>query len=146
MDLTLDIKNVRNIKEAKLTLPLNKGLYAIVGENGCGNLPKCFLPIPSVEKYLKKKCIDEPDKVFIKLIGDKYFNQRSLQNIIDDYLNDERTAKSKDNDGKNFYKVMLSNLENIDISESDFIKYICDDIYDYEKPAKFVENLRKMLS
>lgn len=36
MDLTLDIKNVRNIKEAKLTLPLNKGLYAIVGENGCG--------------------------------------------------------------------------------------------------------------
>lgn len=110
------------------------------------NLPKCFLPIPSVEKYLKKKCIDEPDKVFIKLIGDKYFNQRSLQNIIDDYLNDERTAKSKDNDGKNFYKVVLSNLEKIDISESDFVKYICDDIYDYEKPTKFVENLRKLLS
>ena len=110
------------------------------------NLPKCFLPIPSVEKYLKKKCIDEPDKAFIKLIGDKYFNQRSLQNIIDDYLNDERTAKAKDNDGKNFYKVICSNLEKIDISETDFIKYICDDIYDYEKPKKFVENLRKLLS
>ena len=110
------------------------------------NLPKCFLPIPSVEKYLKRKCIDEPDKAFIKLIGDKYFNQRSLQDIIYDYLNDERTARSKDNDGKNFYKVILSNLEKIDISESDFIKYICDDIYAYENPTKFVENLRKLLS
>lgn len=110
------------------------------------SLPKCFLPIPSVEKYLKKKCIDEPDKAFIKLIGDKYFNQRSLQDIIYDYLNDERTAKTKDNDGKNFYKIILSNLEKIDITESDFVKYICDDIYDYEKPTKFVDTLRQLLS
>ena len=36
MNLSLEIKNVRNIKEALITLPLDKGLYAIVGENGCG--------------------------------------------------------------------------------------------------------------
>lgn len=110
------------------------------------NLPKCFLPIPSVEKYLKKKCIDEPDREFIKLIGDKYFNQRSLQTIIDDYQNDERTRRTKDSDGKIFYKVVCSNLGKIGISEQDFIKYISDDIYDYEKPVKFVENLRVLLT
>lgn len=110
------------------------------------NLPKCFLPIPSVEKYLKKKCIDEPDRKFIKLIGDKYFNQRSLQTIIDDYQNDERTRRTKDSDGKIFYKVVCSNLGKIGISEQDFIKYIADDIYDYEKPVKFVENLRVLLT
>lgn len=110
------------------------------------SLPKCFLPIPSVEKYLKKKCVDTPDRTFIKLIGDKYFNLRSLPNIIDDYNNDSRTRASKDKDGKNFYKVIRSNLEKSGISESDFIKYIADDIYDYEKPIKFVESLRKLLT
>ena len=110
------------------------------------NLPKCFLPIPSVEKYLKRKCIDDPDRSFIKLIGDKYFSLRSLPNIIDDYNNDERTQKTKDSDGKNFYKIVCSNLEKMGISESDFIKYISDDIYDYEKPVRFVESLKKLLT
>ena len=49
------------------------------------DLPKCFLPIPSVEKYLKSKFVDNPDRAFIKMIGDKYFNQRSLNDIIKDY-------------------------------------------------------------
>lgn len=110
------------------------------------NLQKCFLPIPSVEKYLKRKFVDSPDKNFIKLIGDKYFNQRSLQDIINDYKNDERTAKKKNNDGKNLYSIIISNIEKTGISESDFIKYIADDIYDYEKPTKFVESLKKLLS
>lgn len=109
-------------------------------------LPKCFLPIPSVEKYLKRKCIDDPDRKFIKLIGDKYFNQRSLPTIIDDYRNDERTRKSKDSDGKIFYKIICSNLGKIGMPEQDFIKYIADDIYGYEKPAKFIESLRILLT
>lgn len=110
------------------------------------DLPKCFLPIPSVEKYLKKKFVDEPDRFFIKLIGDKYFTQRSLNDIIADYLNDSRTSKTKDNDGKNLYKIILANLHRIGISENEFVKYLADDIYDYEKPTKFVETLKKQLS
>lgn len=110
------------------------------------NLPKCFLPIPSVEKYLKKKLLDDPDRVFIKKIGDKYFNQRSLDQIIKDYSTDSRTSKSNDNDGKNFYAVIVANLNRIGISETDFIKYISDDIYNYEKPSEFVNSLRKLLS
>ena len=110
-------------------------------------LPKCFLPIPSVEKYLKRKFVDEPDKTFIKLIGDKYFNQRSLLDIINDYKRDPRTAlQSKNNkNGKNLYDIIIANLCTIGISESDFIKYIADDIYEYENPQKFVEALRKLL-
>lgn len=110
------------------------------------NLPKCFLPIPSVEKYLKKKLVDEPDKVFIKLIGDKYFNQRSLQDIILDYKNDPRTKASNDNDGKIFYKIVRSNLEKTGMNEAKFIQYLSNDIYNYEKPMKFVESLKKLLS
>lgn len=108
-------------------------------------LPKCFLPIPSIEKYLRGKCILQKDKKFIKMIGDKYFNQRSLQDIIADYLNDPRTAQSKDEDGKNFYKIIRSNLEKIGISEKEFIKYLCDDIYGYENLEKFVTSLSALL-
>ena len=79
------------------------------------------------------------------MIGDKYFNIRSLPDIIADYKNDERTKKSKDSDGKAFYKVICSNLKPAGISEADFIKYICDDIYAYENPVKFVESLKRLL-
>ena len=36
MEIDLKIRNVKNIKKANLSLPFDKGLYAIVGENGCG--------------------------------------------------------------------------------------------------------------
>lgn len=110
------------------------------------DLPKCFLPIPSVEKYLKAKLVDNPDKNFIKLVGDKYFNQRSLDDIVKDYNNDPRTKRKKDNSGKNLYEVLIANLMRIGINEHTFLKYIADDIYDYEKPSKFIESLKKMLS
>ena len=109
-------------------------------------LPKCFLPIPSVEKYLKGKFVDSPDRTFIKIIGDKYFALRSLQDIINDYCNDDRTKAGKDNDGKNLYSVLIANLDRAGISEVDFIKYIADDIYEYENPTTFVESLTRLLS
>lgn len=109
------------------------------------NLQKCFLPIPSIEKYLKKKLLNEQDKQFIKLLGDKYFNQRSLNDIIFDYKNDMRTKMGNDNAGKHFYSVLISNLDRIGIKETDFIKYLCDDIYHYEKPEKFIKALSQLL-
>lgn len=99
----------------------------------------------SLEKFLRSKCIIEKDKKFIKLIGDKYFNQWSLYDIIADYMNDPRTSISKDTDGKNFYKVILSNLEKIGISEKDFIKYLCDDIYGYVDMRGFSSSLTALL-
>lgn len=36
MNLEIIINNIRNIKNANVTLPLDKGLYSLVGENGCG--------------------------------------------------------------------------------------------------------------
>jgi len=56
-------------------------------------LPKTFLLIPSIEKYLRKKCILDKDQIFIKQINDKYFGICSLKDIINDYNNDSRTKK-----------------------------------------------------
>ena len=109
-------------------------------------LPKTFLPIPSIEKYLRKKCILDRDQIFIKQINDKYFGIRSLKDIISDYNNDPRTKKGLDNDGKAFYKVVISNLEKAGISERSFITYLCDDICGYEDISKFVESIKKLLN
>ncbi|RHV80386.1 ATP-binding cassette domain-containing protein [Clostridium sp. OF10-22XD] len=109
------------------------------------NLHKCFLPIPSIEKYLKTKLVDIPDPIFIKLIGDKYFTQRSLQSILLDYKNDPRTKIKGDNDGKNLYKVLTANLYKVGIDEDHFIMYLCDDIFDYEDLNKFINTLNSLL-
>lgn len=109
-------------------------------------LPKCFLPIQSIEKYLRRKCLVEKDQKFIKQINDKYFRIRSLKDIINDYNNDPRTKNGYDNDGKAFYKVIIVNLERSGISEQAFTTYLCDDICSYENTDGFVENLKKLLS
>lgn len=35
-DLALSIRNIKNISKCDIELPIEKGLYALVGENGCG--------------------------------------------------------------------------------------------------------------
>lgn len=119
---------------------------AVAKHQEYSTLPKSFLPIPSIEKYLRKKCIIENDLKFIKLINDKYFRVRSLRDIINDYKNDPRTQTGKDNDGKNFYKVVISNLESSGISEQSFITYLCDDICEYEDISGFVASISKLLN
>ena len=110
------------------------------------DLPKSFLPIPSIEKYLRKKCIIEKDTTFIKQINDKYFAVRSLNDIINDYSNDPRTKMGFDNDGKNFYKVVISNLEKNGMLETQFINYLCEDICSYEDISGFVSSLTRLLN
>lgn len=34
--IDIEIKNIKNIQQMKASLPLSRGLYALVGENGCG--------------------------------------------------------------------------------------------------------------
>lgn len=109
------------------------------------SLPKCFLPIPSVEKYIKHKFVDDPDNKLIKLIGDKYFNKKSILEIIKDYKNSPRFLEGKDNDGKHLYYDVIQEINSVGISEKEFIKMFADDIYEYEKPEKFVHTLNDLL-
>jgi len=109
------------------------------------SLPKTFLPIPSIEKYLLKKCVREKDPQFIKTINDKYFLVRSLKDIIHDYCNDPRTRQGKDNDGKSFYKVIISNLIRSGMDETTFINNLCDDVFKFENTSTFVTSLTKLL-
>lgn len=101
-----------------------------------------YLPIASVEKYMRKKLITDKDNNFIKLIGDKYFTNRSLTDIIFDY----NQNFPKDNNGKKLYKMICSNLNDVGISTENFIQYLCEDICKYEDFNSFITTLSRLLS
>lgn len=103
-----------------------------------------YLPIKSVEKYLHKKLISDDDATFIKLIGDKYFTQRSLPDIITDYQINYDV--SKDKTGKKLYKMLCANLDKVGITKTQFIQYLCEDICSYENFTSFIATLTRMLS
>jgi len=107
-------------------------------------LPKTFIPVKSIEKYLLKKLIIEKDRAFTKLLGDKYFTQRSLRDILSEY--ELSTPSGHDNNGKMLYKKFKSNLISNGIKEDEFIKYLCDDIYSYEKFDDFSASLKDLLT
>jgi len=110
------------------------------------HLPKCFLPVNSVEKYLRKKLYTNHDRVFSKKIGDKYFTQRPLPNILQWYANSGFVQIDKN--GKKLYKEMISCLKLIGLDEMSFIKMLCEDISKYEAPAldRFTRTLRGLIN
>ena len=115
------------------------------GKEEYKHLPKSFLPIGSIEKYLYSNLVNAPDRQFIKLIGDKYFNVRSINDVIDDFKINGAAYKKPD---KALYKMILVALSESGINEHDFIKYLCDDIYDYEKTSiqTFTSELKRLLT
>ncbi|MEA4822249.1 MAG: AAA family ATPase [Erysipelotrichales bacterium] len=109
------------------------------------HLPKCFLPINSIEKYLKKKLCIEVDRRFAKLIGDKYFTQRPLSNILQCYAS--VGLMETDKSGKKLYKDIISSLKIIGIEEEQFIKMLCEDISIYESDAlgRFTQIIKRLI-
>lgn len=48
--LRITIQNLRNIISGEIELPLEKGVYAITGKNGCGKstIMSCFIMLPRI--------------------------------------------------------------------------------------------------
>ena len=65
------IENIKNIKHAELDVPLEKGMYAFVGENGCGKstlmLALSLTVKTSSAKMLKPYDISTSSRIFIAL-------------------------------------------------------------------------------
>jgi energy-coupling factor transporter ATP-binding protein EcfA2 len=117
---------------------LSKGEY--------NHLPKCFIPISSVEKYLLKKLYLDQDREFKKIIGDKYFNQKSIEDVISEYRHSN--DYNNDKNGKKLYKRIIACMKQNNIAEDRFISYLCDEIYEYESQAiqKFADIFKKVLA
>ena len=107
-----------------------------------------ILPVSSVEKYLKKILIDEPNTLIKKRINDSLFTMKSLDSIIADYrMSEDETKKSlgekykADNDGKRLYKVLLKDLAIRSITEEHFIVFLYKIIKENVDLTQFEQSL-----
>ncbi|MBD2566716.1 ATP-dependent nuclease [Anabaena lutea] len=102
-------------------------------ERKYGNIPKYsglqkqYLPIKSIEKFLKMKLIDIPDATFAEALGDTYFQTRSIDSILIDYKNDPRS--NNDKNAKGLFSVLRKCAEEQGLSEDIFKTEICKFIY-----------------
>lgn len=65
------------------------------------NLPLSFLPVESLEKYLREKLYVNVDHGLYRYLTDYIFQVKSIDDIISDY--EKQNAHIKDADGKNFW-------------------------------------------
>jgi len=108
-------------------------------------LPKMFLPIPCIEKFLKKVLFDKKDPKIYKRINDSLFQLTSLNEVIMDYKN-SLTSKSDDKNGKKLYKYLLKEINERNISEEKFIHFISDIIKESVDFTTFNNNMKNLLS
>lgn len=119
-------------------LGAGKQVFSVLDGDIKRNLPKkyksakkLFLPVNSVEKYLKKVLIDNPDPVIKKKINDSLFTITPLNGIIARYKQTEREIATlrgeqfkEDNDGKRLYTVLLKDLKARNITEESFVNIL----------------------
>lgn len=106
------------------------------------DLPKRFLPIPSIEKYLKNVLIDKKNSEIFKSINDEFFQLKSLKEIVNDYKNN---IKTNDNNGKELYNILLKALKERNVDEDSFIIRIADIIKENVDFSNFNNSIKKLL-
>ena len=88
------------------------------------NIPLTYLPIESLEKYLKSNLHDKVDHKLFRHLNDFIFHQVSLTEIIDNYKNDFDVTK--DNNGKKLYKRIDDELRNRGKSRNDLVEIVVE--------------------
>lgn len=86
------------------------------------NIPLTYLPIESLEKYLKSTLHDNVDHKLFRHLNDFVFHQVSLGQIIDDYRSG--CDVSKDKNGKKLYKRIDDELRNRGKSRNDLVEIV----------------------
>ena len=105
-------------------------------------MPKTFLAIECVEKYLKKQLITDPNNEFARKFGNMFFRVRSLTSIIEDYKSNPKSAK--DNNGKGLFIVLEKCAEEQSHDPEVFKKEVCDFITEYENTDSLGEKIKQL--
>jgi ABC-type branched-subunit amino acid transport system ATPase component len=107
-----------------------------------GTLSKSFLPIKSLEKYLKKMLVSEPNSQFSRELGDMFYRVRSLNDIVHDYINDPKSKN--DNNGKGLLLVLKKCAIEQGHSEDIFLRELCSFISAFENFDALSTSLQRL--
>ena len=107
------------------------------------DIKKFFLPIKSIEKFLYKVIIEDPETKLIRVLNDKYFTLKSIESLAKEFK--EKYPTTPPNPDKKFYFKLKKDFEDRKISEDYFINNFCDDLMENIDFTKFIDNIRKVL-
>ena len=129
-----------------------------------GDIPSdtiLFLPVESLEKYLKKELFDKKNYTLMRLLRDRlfkfetevnWFEQEYLENIENKRKEDvaKGRAAKKDSEyftnGKNLFSILSEKYENQGHSRKEFREKICSIAVEYLDSSAFEEKLTSSLS
>lgn len=102
------------------------------------NLPVGFLPVMSLEKYLYKKLYTNKDTEFFKEINDRFFQVKSLKEVIGEMPN---VGNNKD-----FYNSLMRALNAQGIDSIIFEQKVCDIICKKENLTRISQFMSSILN
>lgn len=123
----------KDVKEQAIKYKKENGLASSCGMN--------FLPIESLEKYLRMSLVYNVDQKLFKRLSDYVFQQRSLQELIAEY----RKLKEFDTDknGKVLYSLLDTELRNRRTDRAELIDLIVE--YLFEENKQPIQDIKKFL-
>lgn len=109
--------------------------------NIVNNIPRNYLPIDSLEKYLKKYLIDCKNHELFRYLSDYLFQRRSLDQIISAYK--IRIGDNLDNNGKELFNDLVDELKATRKNTEELVQLIIDFIIENENER--IEKLHSFL-
>ena len=114
----------------------------IVHNNIANNIPLNYLPIESLEKYLRNKLVKNVDHALFRRLNDYIFQQKSLTEIVNDYT--QNNNADNDNNGKRFYKLIDTELRERRKDRNELIEMIVE--YLFEKNDDMIKKTTSFLT
>lgn len=112
-------------------------------KNIINNIPLNFLPIESLEKFLKSKLFDNVDHKLFRELNDYIFHNKSLDELISDY----KLQNAEDKDGKKLYASIEKELAELREDRSTLVELIIKYLFDANSDSltKITDFLKKQM-
>ena len=109
------------------------------------NIPLNFLPIESLEKYLRSKLFLNVDHKLFRQLNDYVFQNKSLTELIDIYKNTINTDTDKD--GKKLFGIIDTELRERRVERSELVTMVVDYLFETQDESlkKLTVYLRKQM-
>lgn len=105
------------------------------------NIAMNYLPIESLEKFLKSHLVDKPDPGLIRFLDSYIFHRKSIKEMIHTYINGQKSKS--DNDCKKFFAIIEAELNSLGQTRYEFIDVLFKYIYEYQ--PDIVEDIKNFL-
>ena len=97
----------------------------------CRYLEPDYLPVSSLEKYLKQKLVDQVDSTLYKKLDNYVFQGRPLSSALSKYRSE--IDISTDSDGKRLYGILINELRSIRKDREELVEVVVKHLLETDK-------------